>query len=164
MTLALTLTLTQTSGWFVSQNEVPKDQVKDYSKYVAKKDEMWLDKIEAKAKASLAGCRREPASAQNIIVNACALPRTSAGNLCTALHCITITMPVFPVALHPLNTCKSLRLSHRLASTRRWSPSRRTLAQLLRPRAPITTSAATATLVSLNTAASAQCRLGGTRN
>ena len=28
---------------------MPKDQVKDYSKYVAKKDEMWLGKIEAKA-------------------------------------------------------------------------------------------------------------------
>lgn len=37
---------------FSVQNEVPKDQVKDYSKYVAKKDEMWLAKIEAKAKAS----------------------------------------------------------------------------------------------------------------
>jgi len=35
----------------VMQNEVPKDQVKDYSKFVVKKDEMWLAKIEAKAKA-----------------------------------------------------------------------------------------------------------------
>ena len=33
------------------QNEVPKDQVKDYSKFVVKKDEMWLAKMEAKAKA-----------------------------------------------------------------------------------------------------------------
>ena len=37
---------------FATQNEVPKEQVKDYSKYVAKKDEMWLAKIEAKAKVS----------------------------------------------------------------------------------------------------------------
>ena len=35
------------------QAEVPKDQVKDYSKYVAKKDEMWLGKIEAKAAVGL---------------------------------------------------------------------------------------------------------------
>ncbi len=35
------------------QAEVPKDQVKDYSKYVAKKDEMWLGKIESKAAVGL---------------------------------------------------------------------------------------------------------------
>ena len=33
------------------QNEVMKEHVKDYNRYVPKKNEMWLGKMEAKAKA-----------------------------------------------------------------------------------------------------------------